>query len=118
MVYRSIPSIIRNGSMKSGLHELSLCLALNQFSGTASIYKLIGFQDSSTIIPMLLVGLLILTIGVCPLDFFDHNWGPHTVDSFANSNNHKLSRLYPRHWNPGVEGVDAFFMTGEGRITG
>jgi len=56
---------------------------------------------------MLFIALLILTIGV-PLDFFDHISGPHTLNCFANSNNHKLPRFYSRYWNPEVEGVDAF----------
>lgn len=57
--------------------------------------------------PILFIALLILTIGV-PLYFFDHISGPHTLNCFANSNNHKLPRFYSRYWNPEVEGVDAF----------
>ena len=42
------------------------------------------------------------------ITFLAFSWGPHSVDRFANSNNHKLARFYSRCWNPGSEGVDAF----------
>ena len=34
--------------------------------------------------------------------------GPHTVDRFADHNNHQLLRFISRCWNPGSEAVDAF----------
>ena len=38
----------------------------------------------------------------------DRLWGPHTIDSFANSCNTKLTRFNSLFWCPGTEAVDAF----------
>ena len=42
--------------------------------------------------------------------FPDRHWGPHTVDCFANFNNHKLPKFFSRFWNRGTAGVDFFFQ--------
>jgi hypothetical protein len=50
-------------------------------------------------------------------EFFDHIdslWGPHTVDCFASFYNAKLKRFFSRFWNPGCQGVYAFFQSWEG----
>ena len=89
----------------------SPCLSLKYSSGTASICKWIGLPDHSMITWMLSVGLLILTTGAYLLSFLnyiDHIWGSHTMECFANFNNHKLTRFYSRYWNPDAESVDAF----------
>ena len=41
-------------------------------------------------------------------------WGPHTLDCFASFYNTKIKRFFSRFWNPGSEGVDAFFHSWEG----
>ena len=46
--------------------------------------------------------------------FLDSRWGPHTVDCFATFYNFKVPRFFPRFWNPGSSGVDAFFQTWQG----
>ena len=38
----------------------------------------------------------------------DVQWGPHTIDRFADYNNSQLCRFNSRCWNPGSEAVDAF----------
>ena len=38
----------------------------------------------------------------------DHEWGPHTIDRFADMHNTQLDRFNLRYWNPGSEVVDAF----------
>ena len=38
----------------------------------------------------------------------DEDWGPHTVDRFADYHNHQTPRFNSRCWNPGSEAVDAF----------
>ena len=40
----------------------------------------------------------------------DAQFGPHTLDCFANSTNAKVSRYFSRFWNPGTTGVDAFYQ--------
>ena len=40
----------------------------------------------------------------------DAQFGPHTLDCFANSKNAKVSRYFSRFWNPGTTGVDAFYQ--------
>lgn len=53
-----------------------------------------------------------------PLIFMelDAKWGPHTVDQFADAQNHQLARLNSRYWNPGSEAVDAFTCDWSGEI--
>ena len=41
----------------------------------------------------------------------DNQWGPHTVDCFANFYNAKLDRFFSRFWNPGASGVDFFVQS-------
>ena len=41
------------------------------------------------------------------------NWGPHTIDRFANYVNTKLPRFNSRYWNPGSESIDAFICDWE-----
>ena len=41
-------------------------------------------------------------------ELIDYEWGPHTVDRFANHYNTQLPRFNSRFWNPGTEAVDAF----------
>ena len=38
----------------------------------------------------------------------DLQWGPHTIDRFANNLNTQLPRFNSRFWCPGTEAVDAF----------
>ena len=38
----------------------------------------------------------------------DREWGPHTIDRFADENNKQLDRFNSRYWSPGTEAVDAF----------
>jgi hypothetical protein len=40
----------------------------------------------------------------------DAQFGPYTLDCFANSKNAKVSRYFSRFWNPGTTGVDAFYQ--------
>lgn len=40
--------------------------------------------------------------------YFEKNWGPYTIDVFANCKNNKVNRFYSKYWNPGSTGVDAF----------
>lgn len=40
----------------------------------------------------------------------DAQFGPHTLDCFANYKNAKVSRYFSRFWNPGTAGVDAFYQ--------
>jgi hypothetical protein len=40
----------------------------------------------------------------------DAQFGPHTLDCFANSKNAKVSRYFSRFWNPGTTVVDAFYQ--------
>ena len=40
--------------------------------------------------------------------WLDVMWGPHTVDRFANYDNHQLLRINSRYWNLGSEALDAF----------
>ena len=107
---RNIPSIIRNGSMKRDLHEISLSIFqivlrngidlqvdwiprhLNEHADAIS--RIVDFDDWGV-----------------SFEFFrlvDNIWGPHSVDRFANSHNRKLPRFFSRFWNPDSEGVDAF----------
>lgn len=39
--------------------------------------------------------------------YFEKNWGPYTIDVFANCKNN-VTRFYSKYWNPGSTGVDAF----------
>ena len=107
---RNIPYIVHNGSMKVDLHQLALSIfkialrysidlqidwiprSLNQHGD--SISRIVDFDDWGVSFEFFL-----------HIDFI---WGPHTVDRFADSNNHKLTRFYLRYWNPRSEGVDAF----------
>ena len=41
------------------------------------------------------------------------NWGPHTIDRFANYLNTKLPRFNSRYWNPGSESIDSFICDWE-----
>ena len=94
LINHNVPSTIRNGGMKADLHELAL-----------SVLKTVLRNSINLQVDWILRSLN--DHGV-PLDFFDHISGPHTLNCFANSNNHKLPRFYSRYWNPEVEGVDAF----------
>lgn len=40
----------------------------------------------------------------------DAQFGPHTVDCFANYRNAKVPRFFSRFWNPNTAGVDAFYQ--------
>ena len=40
--------------------------------------------------------------------YLDKNFGPHTIDRFANDENAKVARSNSRFWNPGSKAVDAF----------
>ena len=44
----------------------------------------------------------------------DAQWGPHSVDWFADSYNKQLDRFNSRCWNPGSEAVDAFTVDWSG----
>ena len=46
----------------------------------------------------------------------DHEWGPHTIDRFADMHNAQLDRFNSRYWNPGSEAVDAFTCDWGGEI--
>ena len=119
-INRNIPSIIRNCSMKRDLHEISLSIfqlvlrygidlqvdwipsSLNEHADAIS--RIVDFDDWGV-----------------SFEFFHHVdniWGPHSVDRFVHSHNRKLPRFFSRFWNPDSEGVDAFVLTGRGRITG
>ena len=106
----NIPSIIRSGSMKNGLHQLALSIfkivvrnsidlqidwiprSLNDHADAIS--RFIGFDDWGVSLEF--------------FNYIDQMWGPHTLDCFANFNNCKLSRFYSRYWDLDAEGVDAF----------
>ena len=45
--------------------------------------------------------------------YLETNWGPHTIDRFANYLNTKLPRFNSRYWNPGSESIDAFICDWE-----
>ena len=45
--------------------------------------------------------------------YLETNWGPHTIDRFANYLNMKLPRFNSRYWNPGSESIDAFICDWE-----
>ena len=54
-----------------------------------------------------------MTTGELALEVFrqlDELWGPFTVDCFAIHYNKKVPKYFPRFWNPGTAGVDAFFQ--------
>ena len=95
---RNIPSIIRNGSIKRDLHEVSLSLfqlvlrncidlqvdliprSLKEHAGTIS--RIVDFDD-----------------WVVSFEFFrlvDNIWGPHSVDRFALSHNRKSPGFFSR----------------------
>ena len=38
----------------------------------------------------------------------DYEWGPHSIDRFANATNTKTRRFNSQYWNPACEAVDAF----------
>lgn len=38
----------------------------------------------------------------------DSQWGPHTIDRFADVHNRQLARFNSRYWYPGTEAVDTF----------
>ena len=40
--------------------------------------------------------------------YLNVNWGPHTVDRFADNKNAKVSPFNSSFWRPGTEGADAF----------
>ena len=44
----------------------------------------------------------------------DAQWGPHSVDRFADSYNKQLDRFNSRCWNPGSDAVDAFTVDWSG----
>ena len=45
--------------------------------------------------------------------YLETNWGPHTIDRFANYLNAKLPRFNSRYWNPGSESIYAFIFDWE-----
>ena len=117
---RNIPSIIRNGSMKRDLHEISLSIfqlvlrngidlqvdwiprSLNEHADAIS--RIVDFDDWGV-----------------SFEFFHHVdniWGPHSVDRFVHSHNRKLPRFFSRFWNPDWEGVDAFCIANGSRVAG
>ena len=52
-----------------------------------------------------------MMIGQYRLGFFQllsDQWGPYTVDLFADNVNHKVCKFYSRYWTEGTAGVDAF----------
>ena len=107
---RNIPSIIRSGSMKRDLHEISL-----------SIFQLVlrnGIDLQVDWIPRSLnehadAISRIVDFDHCGVSFeffslVENIWGPHSVDRFANSHNRKLPKFFSHFWNPDSEEVDAF----------
>ena len=47
-------------------------------------------------------------IGQQQTEFFNKNWGPFTIDRFANSNNKQLHRFNSRFLDPLSSSIDAF----------
>ena len=47
-------------------------------------------------------------------EYIDQQWGPHTIDRFANHKNKKLNRFNSKFWCPGTEAVDAFSQNWSG----
>ena len=105
---RNIPSIIRKGSMKRDLHEISL-----------SIFRLVlrnSIDLQADWIPRSLnvhadAISRIVEFDDCGVSFESFRpggtiWGPHSVDRFAHSHYRKLPRFFSRFWIPGSEGVD------------
>ena len=95
--------IAQVGSMKLEYHELatsifSTCFRANIHEQADLYYvsKLNDFDDWE-VVP-----------GI--FEQIDAQFGPHTLDCFANSKNAKVSRYFSRFWNPGTTGVDAFYQ--------
>ena len=40
--------------------------------------------------------------------YLDELWGPHSIDRFADENNHKVSRFNSLFYSPNSEAIDAF----------
>ena len=103
---RNIPSIIRKGSMKRDMHEISLSIfrlvlrnsidlqadwiarSLNEHADAIS--RIVDFDDWGVSFEFFrLVGNI---------------WGPHSLDRCAHSLYRKLPRFFSRFWIPGSEG--------------
>ena len=59
---------------------------------------------------MTITGVYLIRTLFC---YLETNWGPHTIDRFANYLNTKLLRFHSRYWNPGSESIDAFICDWE-----
>ena len=46
----------------------------------------------------------------------DIEWGPHSIDRFADMHNHQVQRFNSRYWNPDAEAVDTFTCDWSGEI--
>ena len=102
--------MIHNGSRKVNLHSIAigifrLCMAngitLNSRWIPRSLNNFADFVSKLTDYDDWVVSERIFL-------YLDLEWGPHTIDRFANIDNKKLGRFNSRFWAPGSEAVDAF----------
>jgi hypothetical protein len=103
-------SILRNGSRRIHLHNISrrifdICLEL----GVRLEIEWIP-RDQNAIADHLshFVDWDDWQVENWVFQILETNWGPHTVDRFANSENKKTLRFTSKVWYPGCVGVDAF----------
>ena len=89
---RNFPPIIRNGSMKSDLHQLALSifrLILRNSIDLQVDWILRSLNEPADAISMI-VDYDDWSVSLELFHHVDRIWGPHSVVRFANSNNHKL----------------------------
>ena len=107
---QGVVSIVQNGSMKEDLH--SLALLIYKFCIRHNISLKVDWvpREMNTVADTISRSLDTDDWEVTEFMFrhLDSLWGHHTIDLFADKNNHKLTRFYSRHWVESSSGVDAF----------
>lgn len=102
--------IVEIGSMKPELHTIAI--RIFQFCADNSIQLDIQWLPRSELERADYISRLIdiddwqLSEGC--FNEIEREWGPHTLDCFANYYNKKVPRFFSRFWNPECSGVDFF----------
>ena len=113
---QNVVSIVKKGSSKPVLHQLALDIFWICSNDSISLEIEWISRDNNKRADQLsrIIDFDDWFINDFAFEYFDHIWGVHTVDRFANVFNKKMTRYNSLLWNPGCEAIDAFTQDWKG----